>query len=99
MMNLGRIPFFDSQLMFTFRSDFIDDAAQGFSIQAIQITDCSTPAVILPALPTPSLKIEDSPCHVALIPPNRDINSANLIVRADTIDLSYCAYSILQQPG
>jgi len=91
IVSTGRIPFIASELLFTFHSDTNNDPAQGFSIQVIQVTDCSPVTGPVP----PPLHIKQPLCQLALTPPTAHVTSDAFLDQ----DLSVCSYDVIHQPG
>ncbi|XP_046452995.1 cubilin-like [Daphnia pulex] len=84
-----KIPFLSSQVSIVFHSDSVDNEAQGFSIQVVQLTDCTTTVTEITALP---IRVEDSSCKIPLLP-NEVVNSTEIESRQN----QECVYIINQE--
>ena len=91
--------------MLTFRSDLINDPAEGFSIQAVQLTECS----VLPGFGPPLLKLVEVPripepepagCRIGVSPLGQRVDSTDLVsvYELDEEKLQSCAYHISPEP-
>lgn len=88
----GKIPFLSPQVSIVFHSaDVVDSDAQGFSIQVVQLTDCTTPVIEEKEL---SFRDEDAPCKIPLFP-YEVVNLTDIETRKD----QECAYVINQEEG
>lgn len=87
----GKIPFLSSQVSIVFHSDSVDNEAQGFSIQVVQLTDCTTTVMEITALP---IRVEDSSCKIPLLT-NEVVNSTEIESRQN----QECVYIINQEEG
>jgi hypothetical protein len=80
-----------SQVSIVFHSDSVDNEAQGFSIQVVQLTDCTTTVTEITALP---IRVEDSSCKIPLLT-NEVVNSTEIESRQN----QECVYIINQEEG
>jgi hypothetical protein len=80
-----------SKISIVFHSDLVDNEAKGFSIQVVQLTDCTTPVDEIKTLP---IRVEDSSCKISLLP-DGEINSTEIQMAKD----QECAYIINQEEG
>ncbi len=76
----------------TFISDLVDDQAHGYSVQVVQLTDCTSP---YSEITQPLIRVEDSLiCRIALIP-GYEVTSADIKVPNN----DECGYIINQKEG
>lgn len=85
--------FVGSEVVFTFISDIKNDPAEGFSIQVVQLTDCTSPAV---DVPQPPIRNQEVPCRLPLALPVFNVDSGNVPLRQG---YQLCAYTVEQQEG